>query len=70
MSHPSGLGFEPRPHHPIHPHRGEDLSGLLDGGDLLPAPLLEEFHPGGIVECGRRVSSEERRKALSVRQGW
>lgn len=50
-------------------HRGEDLSGLLDGGDLPPAPLLKELHPGGIVECGRRMSSKERRETLPVGQG-
>ena len=41
---------------------------LSHGSELMV--LLEEFHPGGIVECSRWVSSEEGRKALSVRQSW
>lgn len=47
-------------------HRGEDLSGLLDGGDLGPLPLLEELHTCGVVQRGRRVRTEERGEALTV----
>lgn len=50
------------------PHRGEDLRGLLDGGDLGPAPLLEELDTRGVVQSGRRVCPEKRREALPVGQ--
>lgn len=50
--------------------RGEDFRGLLDGGDARPLPLLEELHPGGVVERGRRVRPEEGGEALTVGQGW
>lgn len=50
-------------------YRGEDLRGLLDGGDLGPAPLLEELDAGGVVEGGRGVGAEEGGEALAVGQG-
>lgn len=49
-------------------HGGEDLGGLLDGGDLGPLPLLEELHAGGVVQRGGRVRAEERGEALAVGQ--
>lgn len=48
---------------------GEDFSGLLDGGDAGPLPLLEELYPGGVVKGGRRVRAEEGGEALAVGQG-
>lgn len=47
---------------------GEDFSRLLDGGDAGPFPLLEELHPGGVVQGGRRVRAEEGGEALAVGQ--
>ena len=41
---------------------------MLNGGDLGPFPLLEELHPGGVVQRGRRVGAEEGGETLSVRQ--
>lgn len=49
-------------------HRGEDLSGLLNGGDLGPLPLLKELHPGGVVQRCGRMRAEEGGKALAVGQ--
>lgn len=48
--------------------RGEDFSGLLDSGDAGPLPLLEELHPGGVVQGGRWVRPEEGGEALAVGQ--
>lgn len=48
----------------------EDFSGLLNGGDTSPLPLLEELHPGGVVKGGWRVRAEECRETLAVGQGW
>lgn len=48
---------------------GEDFCGLLDGGDARPLPLLEELHPGGVVQGGGGVRSEEGGEALAVGQG-
>lgn len=45
---------------------GKDFSGLLDGGDASPLPLLEKLHPGGVVEGGRRVRAEEGGETLTV----
>lgn len=47
---------------------GEDFGGLLDGGDASPFPLLEELHPGGVVQGGRRVGAEEGGESLAVGQ--
>lgn len=47
---------------------GEDFSRLLDGGDAGPFPLLEELHPGGVVQGGRWVRAEEGGEALAVGQ--
>lgn len=49
-------------------HGGEDLGGLLDGGDLGPLPLLEELYARGVVQRGRRVRAEEGGEALTVGQ--
>lgn len=49
-------------------HGGEDLGGLLDGGDLGPLPLLEELHTCGVVQRGGRVCAEEGGEALTVGQ--
>lgn len=51
-------------------YRSEDLSGLLDGGDLGPAPLLEELYASGIMQRGGGVCSEECGKALTVGERW
>lgn len=51
-------------------HRGENFRSLLDGGDLSPFPLLKELNPGGVVEGGRRMGTEERREALTVGESW
>ncbi|GCC41850.1 hypothetical protein chiPu_0025611, partial [Chiloscyllium punctatum] len=51
---------------PWWPYRGEDFCGLLNGGDLRPAPPLEELDPGGVVEGGGRVGPEEGGEALAV----
>lgn len=48
--------------------RGEDFCRLLNGGDAGPLPLLEELHPGGVVQGGRRVRSEEGGESLAVGQ--
>lgn len=48
--------------------RGEDFSCLLDGGDAGPLPLLEELHPSGVMQGGRRVRPKEGGEALAVGQ--
>lgn len=46
-------------------YRAEDLHCLLQNGHLCPAVALENSDSRRVVNGGRRVSSEERREALS-----
>lgn len=43
---------------------------MLDGGDLGPAPLLEELYAGWVMQRGGGVRSEECGKALSIGERW
>ena len=47
----------------------EDLLRLLDDGDAGPLEPVEDLHPGGVVDRGRGVSSEECGEPLPVREG-
>lgn len=52
------------------PYRGEDLCGLLNGGDLGPAPLFEELHTGRVVERGRGMCAKEGGETLAIGKRW
>lgn len=53
-----------------HTYGNKDFLSFLDNGYPGPFEFLEQFDPGWVVDGGRRVSPEERRKSFAVRQGW
>lgn len=50
--------------------RSEDFCCLLDSGNLIPIPLLEQVHAGRVMQSRGGMCAEKCRETLPVGQRW